>query len=115
MAFAAGDRIQFTKKGSQKLGLDNGDAGTVRFRSRNGRVFVELDDGGKTVAFDSAEYQEFPPRLRRHDLQGPGPTPFDQAYLYHSEHWRASASYVGMTRHREKAELFAATQHREGY
>ena len=106
MAFAAGDRIQFTKR-DQKLGLDNGDAGTVR-HIENGRVFVELDDGGKTVAFDSAQYQSFRHGYAGTIYKGQGDT-VDQAYLYHSEHWRASASYVGMTRHREKAELFAAT------
>jgi hypothetical protein len=27
---------------------------------------------------------------------------------YHSEHWRSAASYVALTRHRDKAEVFAA-------
>src|SRR5208282_3922377 len=32
----------------------------------------------------------------------------DQTYLYHSEHWRSAASYVALTRHRDKAEVFVA-------
>ena len=40
--------------------------------------------------------------------KGQGRT-LDQTYLYHSEHWRSAASYVALTRHRDKAELFVAT------
>ena len=39
--------------------------------------------------------------------KGQGRT-LDQTYLYHSEHWRSAASYVALTRHRDKAELFVA-------
>ena len=39
--------------------------------------------------------------------RGQGRT-LDQTYLYHSEHWRSAASYVALTRHRDKAELFVA-------
>ena len=68
--FAAGDRIQFTKT-DKKAGLYNGAAGTIK-HIENGRVFAEMDDSGKIVAFDSAQYQRFPARLCRHDLQRPG-------------------------------------------
>ena len=40
-------------------------------------------------------------------ITGQGRT-LDQTYLYHSEHWRSAASYVALTRHRDKAELFVA-------
>ena len=105
LAFAAGDRIQFTKT-DKKLGFDNGSAGTVR-HIENGRVFAELD-GGEVIGFDSAAYRNFRHGYAGTIYKGQGDT-VDQAYLYHSEHWRSAASYVGMTRHREKAELFAAT------
>jgi hypothetical protein len=36
------------------------------------------------------------------------PPPAYQTYLYHSEHWRSAASYVALTRHRDKAEVFVA-------
>ena len=39
--------------------------------------------------------------------KGQGRT-LDQTYLYHSEHWRSAASYVALTRHRDKAEIFVA-------
>src|SRR3984885_11166410 len=56
---------------------------------------------------------EGPLRRRRHGYagtiyRGQGRT-LDQTYLYHSEHWRSAASYVALTRHRDKAELFVAT------
>src|SRR4051812_43727897 len=103
--FAAGDRIQFTKT-DKKAGLYNGAAGTIK-HIENGRVFTEMDDSGKIVGFDSAQYQSFRHGYAGTIYKGQGAT-VDQSYLYHSEHWRSAASYVGMTRHREKAELFAA-------
>ena len=32
----------------------------------------------------------------------------DRTYLYHTEHWRSSASYVALTRQRESAQIFVA-------
>jgi Ti-type conjugative transfer relaxase TraA len=105
LAFAAGDRIQFTKT-DKKAGIYNGTAGTVR-EIEGSRVTVEIEDG-KKISFDSADFRNFRHGYAGTIYKGQGAT-VDQSYLYHSEHWRASASYVGMTRHREKAELFAAT------
>jgi hypothetical protein len=103
--FAAGDRIQFSKN-DKKLGIYNGTTGTVH-DIEGSRVTVAID-GGKTASFDSREYQSFRHGYAGTIYKGQGAT-VDQSYLYHSEHWRSAASYVGMTRHREKAELFAAT------
>ena len=105
LAFAAGDRIQFTKT-DKKAGIYNGTVGTVR-EIAGSCVTVEIEDG-KKVSFDNADFQNFRHGYAGTIYKGQGAT-VDQSYLYHSEHWRASASYVGMTRHREKAELFAAT------
>jgi hypothetical protein len=110
LAFAAGDRIQFTKT-DKKLGLYNGSTGTVK-HIENGRVIVAIDaagkQAGKLVTFDSADFRNFRHGYAGTIYKGQGAT-VDQSYLYHSEHWRSAASYVGMTRHREKAQLFAAT------
>jgi hypothetical protein len=105
LAFAAGDRIQFAKT-DKKAGIYNGTVGTVR-EIEGSRVTVEIEDG-KQISFDNAEFRNFRHGYAGTIYKGQGAT-VDQSYLYHSEHWRASASYVGMTRHREKAELFAAT------
>jgi hypothetical protein len=105
LAFAAGDRIQFAKT-DKKAGIYNGTVGTVR-EIEGSRVTVEIEDG-KKISFDNADFRSFRHGYAGTIFKGQGAT-VDQSYLYHSEHWRASASYVGMTRHREKAELFAAT------
>ena len=41
--------------------------------------------------------------------KGQGRT-LDRTYLYHSSHWRASTSYVALTRHRVRTELFVAAE-----
>ena len=46
--------------------------------------------------------------LQLSGTSGQGST-LDQVYLYHSEHWRAAPAYVALTRHKEKTELFVAT------
>ena len=104
LAFAAGDRIQFLKT-DKTLGLTNASVGTIR-HIENGRVFADID--GRLIGFDTAQYQNFRHGYAGTIYKGQGAT-VDQSYLYHSEHWRSAASYVGMTRHREKAELFVAT------
>ena len=104
--FAERDRIQFTGTDKRK-GLMNGAAGTIE-RIDGDRIGVRLDgNGDKWVEFDAKAFQDF-----RHGYAGTiykvqGST-LDQTYLYHSEHWRSAASYVALTRHRDKAELFAS-------
>ena len=54
------------------------------------------------------EFQSFRHGYAGTIYKGQGRT-LDQTYLYHSEHWRSAASYVALTRHRDKAELFVAS------
>ena len=61
----------------------------------------------KTITFDAASFDQFRHGYAGTIYQGQGRT-LDQTYLYHSEHWRSAASYVALTRHRDKAELFVA-------
>ena len=104
MAFATGDRIQFAAN-DKKRGIYNGEMGTVAAID-GGHIAVKID-GGKEISFDTAAFNSFRHGYAGTIYKGQGDT-VDQAYLYHSEHWRAAASYVGMTRHREKAALFVA-------
>jgi ATP-dependent exoDNAse (exonuclease V) alpha subunit len=104
--FSAGDRVQFT--GTDKpRGLYNGQAGTVQ--AIDGSKFtVRLDGRGeRSVEFDAEVFQDFRHGYAGTIYKGQGRT-LDQTYLYHSEHWRSAASYVALTRHRDKAELFVA-------
>lgn len=106
-AFARGDRLQFTGT-DRKAGLFNGAAGTVT-RIRGTTLSVQLDGRKRpTVVFDAAGFGDFRHGYAGTIYKGQGRT-IDQTYLYHSEHWRSSASYVALTRHREKTELFTAT------
>ena len=41
--------------------------------------------------------------------KGQGKT-LDRTYLYHTEHWRAAASYVALTRQRDSAQVFVARE-----
>ncbi|HVH77497.1 MAG TPA: AAA family ATPase [Stellaceae bacterium] len=106
--FADGDRVQFT--GTDKtLNIYNGNAGVIR-RIEGSRIVVCLD--GKDcplLAFDAALFKDFRHRYAGTIYKGQGRT-IDQTYLYHSQHWRRAASYVALSRHREKAELFVARQ-----
>jgi Ti-type conjugative transfer relaxase TraA len=105
--FAAGDRLQFTGT-DKKLGLYNGAAGTVTAIAGT-TVTVQLDGRrGEMRTFDAACFQSFRHGYAGTIYRGQGRT-LDQTYLYHSEHWRSAASYVALTRHRDKAELFVAT------
>jgi Ti-type conjugative transfer relaxase TraA len=104
--FSSGDRIQFT--GTHRPGgLYNGQAGTVQLIDGS-RFVVRLDGrGDRSVEFDAGEFQDFRHGYAGTIYKGQGRT-LDQTYLYHSEHWRSSAGYVALTRHRDKAELFVA-------
>jgi hypothetical protein len=107
LAFAVEDRIQFTAT-DKKQGLFNGAAGTV-LSIEGSRITVRLDGrAGELRSFDSAAFPEFRHGYAGTIYKGQGRT-LDQTYLYHSEHWRSAASYVALTRHQDKAELFVAT------
>ena len=106
--FAAGDRIQFT--GTEKaLSIYNGNAGIVQSID-GGRITVRLDGrGGPLLTFDAETFVEFRHGYAGTIYKGQGRT-LDQTYLCHSEHWRSPASYVALSRHRDKAELFVARE-----
>jgi hypothetical protein len=107
LAVAAGDRLQITGN-DKKLGLVNGAVGTV-LGIEGTALTLQLDGRkGPTVTFDTATFPDFRHGYAGTIYKGQGRT-LDQTYLYHSEHWRAAASYVALTRHREKAEIFVAT------
>ena len=104
--FAVGDRIQFTGT-DKKAGIVNGAAGTIEAIDGT-HIAVKLDGRqAKTINFDAAIVDQFRHGYAGTIYKGQGKT-LDQTYLYHSEHWRSAASYVALTRHRDKAELFVA-------
>jgi len=106
--FAAGDRIQFT--GTEKrLSIYNGNGGIIQSIDGD-RITVRLDGhDGALLAFDAETFEDFRHGYAGTIYKGQGRT-LDQTYLYHSEHWRSAASYVALSRHREKTELFVARE-----
>ena len=104
--FATGDRIQIIGT-DKKRGLLNGQAGTIT-RIEDATIHLHLDGrAARTITFDAKEFKEFRHGYAGTIYKGQGRT-LDQTYLYHSEHWRSAASYVALTRHRDKAEVFVA-------
>jgi hypothetical protein len=125
--FATGDRIQFTgtsrKQAQKRAGLSNGNVGTVRdiAIAKDGRAWltVEFDaPRGETpqrVSFivgedeRAGEVQKFRHGYAGTIYGGQGRT-LDSAYVGHSSLWRAKASYVALSRHREDVHIFAARE-----
>jgi ATP-dependent exoDNAse (exonuclease V) alpha subunit len=104
--FAAGDRIQFTAT-DKKAGIYNGRAGTIEAIDGT-HLAVRLDGRKPTIInFDAVAFDQFRHGYAGTIYRGQGKT-LDATYLYHSEHWRSAASYVALTRHRDKAELYVA-------
>jgi hypothetical protein len=104
--FAVGDRIQFTAN-DKPAGITNGHTATIEAIDGT-HLAVRLDGPQpKTINFDAAAFDEFRHGYAGTIYRGQGKT-LDLTYLYHSEHWRSAASYVALTRHRDKAELFVA-------
>jgi ATP-dependent exoDNAse (exonuclease V) alpha subunit len=104
--FAAGDRIQFTETNKQ-TGINNNDAGTIEAISGN-ELTVRLDKGkNRSITFNAELFDKFRHGYAGTIYRGQGKT-LDQTYLYHSEHWRSAPSYVALTRHRDKTELYVA-------
>lgn len=104
--FAERDRIQFTGT-DKRLGIYNGQVGTLE-SIEGSRVTVVLDGKREhAVEFDAREFQEFRHGYAGTIYKGQGKT-IDETYLFHSEYWRAAASYVALTRHSQKTHLFVA-------
>jgi ATP-dependent exoDNAse (exonuclease V) alpha subunit len=104
--FARGDRLQITAT-EKASGLYNGMIGTVE--KIEGTEVTMKFDGKQPVlrTFDAESFSDFRHGYAGTIYKGQGRT-LDQTYLYHSEHWRSAASYVALTRHRDKATLFVA-------
>ena len=100
------DRIQFTWT-DKRLHIYNGQVGTVQ--SIDGSRVAILLDGKRqhAVEFDAREFQDFRHGYAGTIYKGQGKT-IDETYLFHSEYWRAAASYVALTRHSQKTHVFVA-------
>jgi hypothetical protein len=112
LAFAVGDRVQFTDT-LKAARLYNGNAGTIiGIEAGTGRITAVLDAGGagqgREVTWSVSAFQGFRHGYAGTIYKGQGKT-LDHTYLYHTHHWRSAASYVALTRQRESAQVFVAT------
>jgi Ti-type conjugative transfer relaxase TraA len=102
--FAKGDRILF-RENNRDLGVNNGTTGTIE-KVKDGQISVKTDKG-KSVQFDSAEYSKFQHGYAAtiHKEQG---VTVDEAKLLASRGLDRNLTLVGMSRHKDKADLYAA-------
>ena len=103
---AVGDRIVFLRN-DRDLGVKNGTLGTVE-RADHAGLSVKLDTGEIRMV-DVAKYAavDHGYAVTIHKAQG---VTVDQAYLLATPGMDRSLAYVGMTRHRENATLFAGVE-----
>ena len=111
--FAVGDRVQFTDT-LRAAKIYNGNAGTITgIDASTGVVRATLDGpagaSGREVVWSASEFEGFRHGYAGTIYKGQGKT-LDHTYLYHSHHWRQASSYVALTRQRESAHIFAATE-----
>ena len=105
--FAEHDRVYFLKN-DRDMGVMNGSLGTIEAVYEEA-LQIKLDPKGgslgKTVMVDFALYNHLDHGYATtiHKAQG---VTVDRSYLLASKYLDAHASYVGMTRHRESADLF---------
>jgi len=107
-SFAVGDRVQLTAT-AKRLGLYNGNAGTITaLDPATGQVTARLDSG-RAVTWQAAEFDGFRHGYAGTIYKGQGKT-LDHTYLLHGKHWRAASSYVALTRQRLGAQVFVSRQ-----
>ena len=112
LPFAVGDRVQFTDT-FRPARLYNGNVGTITaIDVDTGEIRAVLDGhsarGGREVAWSAGAFDGFRHGYAGTIYKGQGKT-LDHTYLYHTHHWRSAASYVALTRQRESAQVFVAT------
>lgn len=101
--FAAGDRIVMLKN-SRDIGVKNGSLGTVEAVD-NGQLTVKMDNG-ETIEFNADQYADIDHgyAVTVHKSQG---VTVDRAYLLATTGMSRELAYVGMTRHKEQATMYA--------
>ena len=99
--FATGDRLMFLRN-DRELGVKNGSLGTVQSVSAQ-RMAVLLDDG-RTVAFDTKDYDQIDHGYAAtiHKAQG---VTTDRVHVLATPGMDQHSSYVALSRHRDSVSL----------
>ena len=107
--FAENDRIYFLKNDRQ-IGVKNGSLGTIE-KIDNNLLTIKVDKADTqsfentkvTIDLDKYNHIDYGYAATIHKAQG---VTVDRSYLLASKHMDRHATYVGMSRHRESADLF---------
>tara|TARA_R110000824_G_scaffold24090_1_gene85328 strand:+ start:25818 stop:28355 length:2538 start_codon:yes stop_codon:yes gene_type:complete len=99
--FASGDRMMFLRN-ERGMGVKNGTLGTVEAVSP-GHMAVRTDDG-RSVAFDLKDYAHIDHGYAATFHKSQGVT-VDQAHILATPGMDRHSAYVGLTRHRDEAQL----------
>jgi Ti-type conjugative transfer relaxase TraA len=105
--FAAGDRVYFLRN-ERGLGVKNGTLGTVveiagPAPGQGDRLTVRLDDG-RVVGFEVKDYGHIDHGYAATVHKSQGVT-VDRTHVLATSHMDRHAAYVGLSRHRERADL----------
>ena len=106
-SFAKGDRIVFNTSDSRK-GINNGTFGTI-VEINGTNITLKVDGRENGLIFDAAEVQGFRHGYASTIHKGQGDTQ-DDVYLFHTRHWKETAAYVALTRHRWTAKIFTSIE-----
>ncbi len=103
-SFAVGDRILF-RRNDKQLGVKNGSLGTVTAAGR-GALSARLDSG-ETLRIDPKEYRHFDHgyAMTIHKSQG---ATVDRSFVLGTGGMDRHLTYVAMSRHRTRADLYIA-------
>jgi Ti-type conjugative transfer relaxase TraA len=105
--FSVNDRIRFLKN-ERDLGVKNGSLGTIE-RIERGVLQIKLDgEGASRVAVDTKFYKhlDYGYAATVHKAQG---STVDRTYVLATPHFDRHTSYVALSRHREAATVFYAS------
>jgi len=104
-AFGVGDRVLFTRN-DRSLGVSNGSLGTVR--SHDGGVMIVMLDGQvEPVRFTHEEYSDIAHGYAATVHKSQGMT-VDRSFVVASATMDKHLSYVALSRHRERTDLYVA-------
>jgi hypothetical protein len=106
--FAAGDRVIFLKN-ERGLGVKNGSLGTLE-RIEHGILQVRMDgEEDRRVAVDSRYYSQLDHGYATTVHKAQGAT-VDRTFTLATPHFDRHATYVALSRHREAATVFYASE-----
>lgn len=111
IVLSKGERIIFKKK-DNLLGVDNGEMGTIT-DINDKHINTRLDDG-RTIQFSKKQYQHFDYAYALTVHKSQGMSVNNAHVVIDSPYWDRHLSYVAMTRHKEKLNIYASLETYQG-